>query len=213
MTTAVSNLLSVANKEFKTFFASPAAYLFLGAFVGLSLFVFFWVETFFSRNIADIRPLFQWFPILLIFLVSALTMRSWSEEKRSGTIESLLTSPVSKFTLIGGKFVAALSLVLIAMVLTLPLPLTVSVLGRLDIGPVFGGYVATFFLAASYISIGLYTSAKTDNPIVALIMTVMLCGIFYIIGSPLITSLVGHNYATILEALGTGSRFESITRE
>ena len=212
MTTAVSNLLSVANKEFKTFFASPAAYLFLGAFVGLSLFVFFWVETFFSRNIADIRPLFQWFPILLIFLVSALTMRSWSEEKRSGTIESLLTSPVSKFTLIGGKFAAALSLVLIAMVLTLPLPLTVSVLGRLDIGPVFGGYVATFFLAASYISIGLYTSAKTDNPIVALIMTVMLCGIFYIIGSPLITSLVGHNYATILEALGTGSRFESITR-
>ena len=212
MTTTVSNLLSVANKEFKTFFASPAAYLFLGAFVGLSLFVFFWVETFFSRNIADIRPLFQWFPILLIFLVSALTMRSWSEEKRSGTIESLLTSPVSKFTLIGGKFAAALSLVLIAMVLTLPLPLTVSILGRLDLGPVFGGYVATFFLAASYISIGLYTSAKTDNPIVALIMTVMLCGIFYIIGSPLITSLVGHNYATILEALGTGSRFESITR-
>ena len=212
MTTAVSNLLSVANKEFKTFFASPAAYLFLGAFVGLSLFVFFWVETFFSRNIADIRPLFQWFPILLIILVSALTMRSWSEEKRSGTIESLLTSPVSKFTLIGGKFAAALSLVLIAMVLTLPLPLTVSILGRLDLGPVFGGYVATFFLAASYISIGLYTSAKTDNPIVALIMTVMLCGIFYIIGSPLITSLVGHNYATILEALGTGSRFESITR-
>ena len=73
-------------------------------------------------------------------------MRSWSEEKRPGTIESLLTSPVSKFTLIGGKFAAALSLVLIAMVLTLPLPLTVSVLGRLDIGPVFGGYVATFFL-------------------------------------------------------------------
>ena len=212
MTTTVNNLYSVANKEFKTFFASPAAYLFLGAFVGLSLFVFFWVETFFSRNIADIRPLFQWFPVLLIFLVSALTMRSWSEEKRSGTIESLLTSPVSKFSLIGGKFLAALALVSIAMALTLPLPLTVSILGRLDIGPVFGGYVATFFLAASYISIGLFTSARTDNPIVALIMTVLLCGVFYIIGSPLITSLVGHNYATILEALGTGSRFESITR-
>ena len=127
---------------------------------------------------SQITTLFQWFPILLIFLVSALTMRSWSEEKRSGTIESLLTSPVSKFTLIGGKFAAALSLVLIAMVLTLPLPLqsVYWVVSTLDL---FSVAMLQLFLAASYISIGLYTSAKTDNPIVALIMTVMLCGIFY----------------------------------
>ena len=76
----MSEILSIAKKEFKSFFSSPAAYLFLGAFVGSTLFVVFWVETFFARNIADIRPLFQWFPLLLIFLVAALTMRSWSEE-------------------------------------------------------------------------------------------------------------------------------------
>ena len=196
--------LFVAQKEFKSFFSSPAAYLFLGAFIGVSLFVFFWVETFFSRNIADIKPLFEWFPILLIFLVAALTMRSWSEEKRSGTIESLLTSPLSKASLIIGKFTAALSLIVVAMALTLPIPFTAAALGSLDLGPVLGGYIATFFLASAYISIGLYTSSNTDNPIVALILTVLVCGLFYLIGSNLVTGLVGHNLASILEAFGTG---------
>ena len=204
--------LFVAQKEFKSFFSSPAAYLFLGAFIGVSLFVFFWVETFFSRNIADIKPLFEWFPILLIFLVAALTMRSWSEEKRSGTIETLLTSPLSKASLVTGKFTAALSLIVVAMALTLPIPFTAAALGSLDLGPVLGGYIATFFLASAYISIGLYTSSNTDNPIVALILTVLVCGLFYLIGSNLVTGLVGHNLASILEAFGTGSRFESIIR-
>ncbi len=208
----MQEIFSIANKEFKSFFASPAAYLFLGAFVGTTLFVFFWVETFFARNIADIRPLFQWLPLLLIFLVAALTMRSWSEERRSGTLESLLTSPVSSTSLILGKFFAALGLVVLALTLTLPLPITTSFLGQIDWGPVVGGYVATFFLAASYISIGIYTSGKTDNPIVALIMTAVVCGAFYIVGAQLLTNLFSHEIATILNKFGTGTRFESITR-
>ena len=208
----MSEILSIAKKEFKSFFSSPAAYLFLGAFVGSTLFVVFWVETFFARNIADIRPLFQWFPLLLIFLVAALTMRSWSEERRSGTIESLLTAPVHSSSLILGKFFAALALVVLALALTLPLPITISFLGEIDWGPVFGGYIATFFLAAAYISIGVYTSGKTDNPIVALIMTTIVCGVFYIIGAQLLTNLFSYEVATILNQFGTGTRFESITR-
>ncbi|QVK23811.1 ABC transporter permease subunit [Shewanella dokdonensis] len=98
----------------------------------------FWVAGFFARNIADIRPLFQWMPLLMIFLVAALTMRSWSEEQRSGTLESLLTSPVAPLKLVLGKFVAMLSLVALALLLTLPLPLTVSFMGPLDWGPVMG---------------------------------------------------------------------------
>ena len=90
----------VARKEFRGFFATPAAYLFLGAFLAVTLFVFFWVETFFARNIADVRPLFQWLPLLLIFLVAALTMRAWSEERRGGTLESLLTAPVAPLALV-----------------------------------------------------------------------------------------------------------------
>lgn len=202
----------IARKEFSGFFASPAAFLFLGAFLAVTLFIFFWVETFFSRNIADARPLFQWMPVLLIFLVSALSMRAWSEERRSGTLENLLTSPVHPIHLILGKFLAGLALVSVALALTFPLPVIFSFLGPLDWGPVIGGYIATLFLAAAYVSIGLYMSARTDNPIVALILTAVVCGVFYMLGAPTLTTLFGHGIGGFLSLIGTGSRFESITR-
>ncbi len=208
----MDRVLRIARREFAGFFASPAAFLFLGAFLAVTLFVFFWVETFFARNIADVRPLFQWMPVLLIFLVAALTMRAWSEERRSGTLENLLTSPVRPVHLVLGKFLAGLALVGVALLLTVPLPLTVAHLGPLDWGPVIGGYVATLFLAAAYVAIGLYMSARTDNPIVALILTVLVCGLFYLLGSPMLVSLFGHHVGSVLELLGTGSRFASITR-
>ncbi|WP_115719611.1 Gldg family protein [Gallaecimonas mangrovi] len=202
----------IARKEFRGFFASPAAFLFLGAFLAVCLFVVFWVEGFFARNIADVRPLFKWMPVLMIFLVAALTMRSWSEEQRAGTLESLLTSPVKPLHLIFGKFLAVLGLVALALLLTLPLPITVSFIGPLDWGPVIGGYVASLFLAAAYIAIGLYMSSRTDNAIVALILTVLLCGVFYLIGSPGLTNLFGYETGDVLRDIGTGSRFDSITR-
>jgi ABC-2 type transport system permease protein len=208
----MAEMLRIARKEFGGFFASPAAFLFLGAFLAVTLFVFFWVETFFARNIADVRPLFQWMPVLLIFLVAALTMRAWSEERRAGTLETLLTSPVRPVQLVLGKFLAGLALVGVALVLTLPLPVTVALLGPLDWGPVIGGYVAALFLAAAYVAIGLYMSARTDNPIVALILTVVVCGLFYLLGSPMLTTLFGHRIGEVLALLGSGSRFNSITR-
>ncbi len=204
--------LRIARKEFTGFFASPAAFLFLGAFLAVTLFVFFWVETFFARNIADVRPLFQWMPVLLIFLVAALTMRAWSEERRAGTLETLLTSPIRPVQLVLGKFLAGVALVGVALLLTLPLPVTVALLGPLDWGPVIGGYVATVFLAAAYVAIGLYMSARTDNPIVALILTSVVCGLFYLVGTPTLTTLFGYQVGSFLSLLGTGSRFESITR-
>jgi ABC-2 type transport system permease protein len=208
----MSDILLIARKEFRGFFATPAAYLFLGAYLAATLFVFFWVETFFARNIADVRPLFQWLPVLLIFLVAALTMRSWSEERRSGSLESLLTAPVRPLDLVLGKFAAALALVALALALTLPLPVTVAMLGPLDWGPVFGGYIATLFLAAAYVSIGVYMSARTDNPIVALILTALVCGLFYLVGSDTLVDLFGYHVGGLLALLGTGSRFASITR-
>ena len=208
----MGNILLVARKEFRGYFATPAAYLFIGAFLATTLFVFFWVEAFFARNIADVRPLFQWMPVLLIFLVAALTMRAWAEERRTGTLESLLSAPVPPHALVLGKCLAALSLVTVALTLTLPLPITVSLLGPLDWGPVIGGYVAAMFLSAAYVSIGLYVSSRTDNAVVALIMTALIGTIFYLIGSDTLTALVGHQTSDIMALLGTGSRFESITR-
>lgn len=199
-------------KEFNSFFVSPVAYIFLGAFLAVSLFVFFWVENFFSRNISDVRPLFEWMPVLLIFLVAALTMRAWSEERRSGTLEGLLTLPIPPWQLVLGKFLASLALVAMALALTFPLVFTVSFLGNLDAGPVFGGYLAALLLGGAYVSIGLFVSSRTDNQIVSLLGTVLVAGAFYMVGSPSLTHLFGHHGGEILKLLGSGSRFESITR-
>jgi len=204
--------LSITRKELNAYFGSPMALIFLGAFLAVTLFTFFWVETFFARGIADVRPLFRWMPLLLIFLVAALTMRQWSEEQRSGTMEMLLTLPVRPAQLVIGKFLAVMAMVGVALALTLPLALTVSNVGNLDWGPVIGGYLAALLLAAAYAAIGLFVSSRTDNQIVALIVTVLIAGGFYLIGTGGITDFVGGNVADLLRAIGTSSRFESIER-
>ena len=209
---AESHVLKIAAREFAAFFASPAAYIFLGAFLAVSLFVFFWVETFFSRNIADARPLFQWMPVLLIFLVAALTMRAWSEERRAGTLELLFTLPVSSLQLVLGKFLGSFALLAVALALTLPLPLTVALLGPLDWGPVLGAYLASLLLGGAYLSVGLFISARTDNQIVALIGAVAAGGLLYLLGADTVAGLFGTQAGEVLKLIGSGSRFESITR-
>ncbi len=208
----MSTLLRIARKEFSAFFSSPVAFIFLGTFLATSLFIFFWVETFFSRNITEIRALFEWMPILLIFLVAAITMRMWAEEHRAGTLEFLLTSPVQPITLVVGKFLACLALIGLALLMTLPLAVTVSFLGPLDWGPVLGGYLASLFLAAAYISIGLFVSVKSENQIVSLITTSLICGLLYLVGSDTLSAFFGTQGSEILQMMGTGSRFDAITR-
>lgn len=205
-------ILAIAKKELNSYFGSPLAMIFLGTFLAVVLFIFFSIETFFARGIADIRPLFRWMPILLIFLLAALTMRQWSEEQRSGSQELLLTLPVPMSSLVLGKFLAVMALITLALVLTLPLPVMVGILGNLDWGPVIGGYVAALLMAAAYAAIGLFVSSRTDNQIVALIVTVLLGGLFYVVGTRGVTDFVGGSFSEILWAVGTGSRFESIQR-
>ena len=201
-----------AGKELKDYFSSSAALLFLGIFLMAVYTTFFWVETFFARNLADVRPLFDWIPVLFIFLISALTMHSWSEERRMGTIELILTSAVSPWAYLLGKFLAVLCLIVFALALTISLPLTASFLGDLDWGPVIGGYLAAVFLAAAYIAIGLWASAHTENQIVSLILSITVAGILYALGSSTFTGLLSYDAAASLRAFGSGSRFESITR-
>jgi ABC-2 type transport system permease protein len=202
----------VARKELSTYFGSPMALIFVGAFLVVTLFAFFWVEAFFARSIADVRPLFRWMPVLMIFLVAALTMRQWSEEQRAGTQEVLLTLPVRRASLVLGKFLAVMALIGLALALTLFLPITVEILGHLDWGPVVGGYLAALLMAAAYAAMGLFVSSRTDNQIVSLIATVFLGGIFYLLGTTGVTGLVGDPLGEVLRAMGTGSRFESIER-
>ncbi|MCZ6658986.1 MAG: Gldg family protein [Gammaproteobacteria bacterium] len=202
----------IASKERMLFFASPVGYLFLAAFLSVTLFVFFWVEAYFARNVADVRPMFEWMPVLLIFLSSALTMRMWSEERRVGTLEFVLTVPASTWEFVIGKFLACWALLAIALLLTLPLPASVAFIANLDWGPVWAGYVAALLLGGAYIAIGLFVSARTDSQIVSLIGASFACGLFYLAGSPLLTDLVSGGIADVLRGIGSGSRFESITR-
>ncbi|WP_448245484.1 Gldg family protein [Thalassotalea agariperforans] len=206
------NIKRIAAKEINLFFASPIAYLFLATFAAITLFIFFWGESFFARNISDVRPLFEWMPVLLIFLSATLTMRLWSEERRSGTLEYILTQAVPLWHFVVGKFIGCLLLLIIALIITLPIPLTVAMIGDLDWGPVWSGYIATILLGAAYLSIGLFVSAKSDNQIVSLISASVLCGIFYLIGTSTLTDFFGTQMGEYMRLLGTGSRFEAITR-
>jgi ABC-2 type transport system permease protein len=208
----MTQMQSIIRKELNGYFGSPMALIFVGVFLAATLFTFFWVDTFFARGVADVRPMFRWMPILLIFLVAALTMRQWSEEQRTGTLEILLTLPARHIHLVLGKFIAVLILVAVALALTLFLPITVSLMGNLDWGPVFGGYLAALLLAAAYAAIGLFVSSRTDNQLVALISTIIIGGLFYMVGTRGVTDFTGDNIARILRAIGAGSRFESIER-
>ncbi len=208
----MQKILSITAKELKLYFGSPMALIFVGVFLVLTLFVFFWVDSFFARGAADVRALFAWMPILMIFLVSALTMHQWSREEESGNLQVLLTMPIRLVELVAGKFLSALALVAVALALTLFLPVTVASLGNLDWGPVIGGYLAALLLASSYIAIGLFLSSRTNNQLVALVGTAFVCSLFQAIGSPVITDLFGATAGDLLRQFGTGSRFESIER-
>jgi ABC-2 type transport system permease protein len=208
----MSAVAVVARKELRSSFQSPVAVIFVGLFLAAVLYSFFGYSAFFARRIADVRPLFEWLPLLLVLLVAAVTMRQWAEEKKMGTLEVLLTLPVSTRDLVVGKFLAGVALVAIALALTLPIPVIVSTLGPLDWGPVVGGYLGALLLGAAYVAIGLCVSSRTDNQVVALMVTLVVGGLFYFVGSDRVTSLFGNVGFDVLRALGTGSRFESIER-
>lgn len=194
---------TVVKKELRGYFNSAIAVIFLAAFLAVAFYAFFWREKFFARGLADLRPLFEWTPRLLIILVSALAMRLWADERRAGTLEILLTLPVPRWQLVLGKFVAGMLLIATALGLTLGLPFTIAHMGHLDIGPVIGGYIGALLLSAAYLSIGMCVSAATDNQIVAFVGTALACGAAYALGD--MTGNLGR-------ALGTGARFDSVAR-
>jgi ABC-2 type transport system permease protein len=193
---------TLAKKELRGYFNSAVALIFLGAFLVGALYTFFWYEKFFARGLADLRPLFEAMPWLLAILVSALSMRLWSEERNSGTLEVLLTLPVPRWKLVAGKFVGGMLLIAIALGLTLGIPLTVARMGNLDLGPVFGGYLAALLLSAAYLVIGMCISATTGNQIVSFVGTALALALLGGIGK------LGGS----ARLFSTWSRFESVAR-
>ena len=177
---------SILLREIKSFFGSPIGYLVIAIFLiinGLFLWVFDGQYNILNSGFADMTPFFTISPWILIFLIPAVTMRSFSDERKLGTLELLLTKPLSIWQIVNGKFLGAMLLILIAIIPTFIYVIVISNLGNpegnIDLGSTLGSYFGLIFLIASYSAIGIFTSTLSDNQIVAFITSVFLCFIFY----------------------------------
>ncbi len=205
----MSNHIAVfCRKELRTFFDSPIAYIVITIFLLISGWFFF--NDLFLVNQASMRNLFSIVPFIFMFFVPAITMRLISEEKRSGTIEVLVTLPVKDYEIILGKFLAGLILICAAMALTLVYALVLSGLGNLDFGSVLAGYIGLVLLGAAYLSIGMFTSSLTQNQIVAFITSFVIIFALYMLDKVLI--FVPGFLASIFEYLSVGYHFSNIAR-
>jgi len=184
------NVLTIAKRELKGYFSSPVAFVFIVIFLLLSGFFTFMVADFFGRGQANLQPFFAWHPWLYLFLVPAVGMRMWSEERRLGTIELLLTMPISPWDAIIGKFLASWAVIAIALVLTFPVVVTVNYLGSPDNGVIFASYVGSLLMAGAYLAITAMTSAITRNQVVSFIVSVVLSLFLILAGFTPVTDLL-----------------------
>ncbi|MGH8681089.1 MAG: ABC transporter permease [Burkholderiales bacterium] len=187
---AWSNVRTIAKRELVGYFDSPVAYVFIVIYLLLAGFFTFMFGQFFDRGEASLGAFFMWMPWLLLFLVPALGMRLWSEERRSGTIELLLTLPVTPWQAILGKFLASWLFIAIAMALTFPVWITVNWLGDPDNGVILAGYIGSWFLAGAYLAVSCLTSAITRNQVVSFILSVVVCLGLVVVGFAPVTDLL-----------------------
>ena len=187
---ALRHIFTIAKREVSGYFASPVAYVFIVIFLLLSGFLTFMVGGFFERGQANLLPFFAWHPWLYLFLVPAVGMRMWSEERRLGTIELLLTMPITPWQAIVGKFLASWLILAFALALTFPLIITVNYLGHPDNGVILAGYIGSLLLAGAYLSIAAMTSAMTRNQVVSFILSLVLCLFLILAGWPPVTDLL-----------------------
>ena len=184
MTRFVKNTKGIIKRELAGYFGSPVAYVFLVIFLVLCGFFTFYVSHFFELEQADLRAFFVWHPWIFLFLVPAVGMRLWADERRTGTIELILTLPITLPEVIVGKFIAAWLFIGLGLFLTFPLILTVSYLGDPDLGAVFCAYFGSFLLAGAYLSVGSMTSSMTRNQVISFILSVIICLFLVLAGWP-----------------------------
>ncbi len=205
-------ILVIAKRELQAFFDSLAAYILLSVFLGLSGF-FTWLfgsDIFFVGQ-ATLAPFFSVAYWTLFFFIPAITMKTIAEEKKSGTIELLLTKPVSDWQVVLGKFTAALTLIIIALALTLPYYITVWALGPIDQGAVWSGYLGMVLVSAVYIGIGLYASSVTNNQIVAFLLSLFI-GVFFLIIFDVLASNFTGFLGELFNFLSISTHYDSISR-
>jgi gliding motility-associated transport system permease protein len=184
------NVLVVFRREFAAYFTTPLAYVFLVVFLALAGALTFYIGNFFEREQADLEPFFTFHPWLYLFLIPAISMRLWAEERKTGTIELLLTLPISISEAVLGKYLAAWAFTGVALILTFPMWVTVNVLGRPDNGVILTGYLGSFVMAGAFLAIGACMSALTKNQVIAFVVACAACFLFILSGTPMVLNFV-----------------------
>ncbi len=182
-------VINVMRRELSGYFSTPVAWVFIVIFLVMSGVFTFYIGSFYERGMADLAPFFQFHPWLYLFLVPAIAMRLWAEERRSGTIELLLTLPLTTAQVVLGKFLAAWLFIGLALLLTFPIWLTVNYLGNPDNGIIAAGYIGSWLMAGGFLAIGSCMSAVTRNQVVAFILSVVVCFAFLLSGLPMVMNV------------------------
>jgi ABC-2 type transport system permease protein len=182
----MSNTWVIIKRELGAYFSTPLAYVFIVIFLALSGALTFFMGAFFERGQADMASFFSFHPWLYLFLIPAVAMRLWAEERKAGTVELLLTFPIPTWQLVVGKFLAAWAFIAIALALTFPLWITVNYLGQPDNGVIIASYIGSFVMAGGYLAIGSCISAVTKNQVIAFILAAVVCFLFLMSGVELV---------------------------
>jgi ABC-2 type transport system permease protein len=209
------NILTIAERELAAYFATPVATVFIVIFLILQGTLTFNLGNFFDRAQADLNPFFSFLPWVFLLLVPAITMRLWAEERRLGTIELLLTLPITQAQAVLGKFLAAWLFCAIALCLTFPIVLTVRYLGDPDLGVIVSGYIGALLTAGAFLSVGSAMSALTRNQVIAFVLGVAVCFIFAAASYPLVTDFLNRNtpvMADVARRFAVIDRYQDFTR-
>lgn len=203
---------AIFRREFAAYFATPLALVFIVIFLAMSGVFTFYIGGFFDRGQADLQPFFIYHPWLYLFLIPAIAMRLWAEERKSGTIELLLTLPLSVPAIVLGKYLAALAFTGLALALTFPIWITVNYLGDPDNGVILAGYLGSLLMAGGFLAIGAALSAVTQNQVIAFVLTVTVCFLFMVSGLPIVLDWVPEllGLRSIVAGLSMLSHFNAI---
>jgi ABC-2 type transport system permease protein len=212
----MSNINAVFKREFAAYFSTPVAYVFIVIFLFLMGIFTFYLGAFYERNQADLEPFFRFHPWLYLFLIPAIAMRLWSEERKTGTIELLMTLPIPTWQSVIGKFLAAWCFTAVAIILTFPIWITVNYLGKPDNTVILASYIGSLLMAGGFLAIGSCISGLTKNQVIAFVISVVICFLFLLSGFPLVLDFF-RSWApqTVVNAIASFSfltHFESIKK-
>ena len=212
----MNEAMAVMRRELKSYFLTPVAYVFIIIFLVFASAFTFYLGSFYERGQADLVSFFSYHPWLYLFLAPALSMRLWAEERRSGSIELLITLPVSIWQMVVGKFLAAWAFMCIAIALTFPIWITVNYLGNPDNGAILAAYIGSALMAGGFIAVGAFISATTRNQVIAFVLAVVACFLLLLAGYALVLDLfTGWAPQTLVDGIASLSfltHFESISR-